>query len=144
MSRLDKYIRRLTTEWITHQKIIIGVDFDSTLSPYHSIDNMEDIQEVISVIKDAIITGAYVVIHTACNPDRYSEITNYCKSIGIVPDSINMTPIDLPYGKSGSKPYCNIFLDDRAGLLEAILILKTALYCVRGKLNITNLLQQQF
>jgi hypothetical protein len=56
----------------------------------------------------------------------------YCDKIGIKVDSINQTPIELPYGQKGSKPYCNHFLDDRAALPAALDILEEAMYKQRA------------
>jgi 3-phosphoglycerate kinase len=58
----NKYKERLFKEWLQHGKIIIAVDFDSTISPYHTIDNIEDIEKVIETIKNAKYTGAYITI----------------------------------------------------------------------------------
>jgi hypothetical protein len=49
-------------------------------------------------------------------------------------DGINKTPIDLPYGND-KKIYANVFIDDRAGLNEALNILEMAMYRVRGSRN---------
>ena len=49
---MKKYIDRLVNEWQSHGKIIIGVDFDSTISPYHTLDNQEDIDRTIKLLKD--------------------------------------------------------------------------------------------
>jgi hypothetical protein len=91
-----------------------------------------DFTKVISVLKVAKETGAYLVIFTACNPDRYEEIRRYCEERGLPIDAINETPIDLPYGKT-KKIYANIFIDDRAGLNESLEILEMACYRRRGK-----------
>jgi predicted HAD superfamily phosphohydrolase YqeG len=129
---MKKYIDRLVKEWQTHGKIIVGVDFDNTISPYHTLDNQEDIDRTIKILKDCQLVGCYTVIHTACNEDRHSEIMEYCNKIGIKVDSINQTPIELPYGNKGSKPYCNHFLDDRAALPAALDILEEAMYKQRS------------
>lgn len=129
---MKKYIDRLTQEWQLHGKIIIGVDFDNTISPYHTFDNQEDIDRAIKVVKECQNVGCYVVIHTACNEERHNDIKKYCSEIGIRVDSINQTPIDLPYGKAGSKPYCNHFLDDRAALPAALDILEEAMHMQRA------------
>jgi len=131
MENSNIYVQRLYKEWKQHGKIIVGVDYDSTLFPYHTIENQSDIERTISMVKTAYETGAYVVIFTASDPERHDEIRDYCKKIGVHIDSINVNPIDLPYGKTG-KIYANIFLDDRAGINEALDILETAMYMVRG------------
>lgn len=124
------YVERLEQEWNQHGKIIIAVDYDDTISPW-KMQNMQ-YDWVIDILKTAQQTGAYIVIFTACNPDRYDEIRDYCISKGLKVDSINENPISLPYGNN-KKIYANIFIDDRAGLHQAIQILQLAMYRVRGK-----------
>lgn len=128
------YRERLSGEWKTHGKIVIGVDFDSTISPYHTLDNQEDIDRAIKILKDCQLVGCYTVIHTACNPDRHGDILSYCEKIGLKVDTINETPSELPiqYGRAGSKPYCNIFIDDRAGLGQALDILEDCMILQRS------------
>jgi hypothetical protein len=130
--RLKIYVDRLFKEWSSYGKIIIGVDFDSTISPYHTLDNQDDIDRTIKLLRECKLTGCFIVIHTACREDRYDEIKRYCASINLHIDTINQTPIDLPYGKAGSKPYCNHFLDDRSCLPVALDILEQVLYMVRS------------
>ena len=133
--RLKIYVDRLFKEWSSYGKIIIGVDFDSTTSPYHTLDNQDDIDRTIKLLRECKLTGCFIVIHTACREDRYDDIKNYFKSINLEIDTINQTPIDLPYGKTGSKPYANHFLDDRSALPTSLDILEQVLYMVRGEQN---------
>jgi thiol-disulfide isomerase/thioredoxin len=123
------YLERLENEWRQHGKIIIACDYDDTISHWKLKDY--DPSRTIEILKIAKQTGAYIVIFTACNPLRYEEIKSYCASIGLEIDSINETPIDLPYGKD-KKIYANIFIDDRAGLNESLNILEFAMYRIRG------------
>jgi thiol-disulfide isomerase/thioredoxin len=123
------YLERLEEEWKLHGKIIIACDFDDTISPWKL--KGFDPKRTVEVLKIAKETGAYIVIFTACNPERYDEIRKYCSDSGLEIDAINETPIDLPYGKNG-KIYANIFIDDRAGLNEALNILEMAMYRIRG------------
>ena len=125
----NKYVDRLRKEWEQHGKIIIAVDYDDTISPWKW--TKEELQDTVTVIKEAQLVGAYVVIFTACAPDRYTEISEYTKSLGIRVDAINQNPIDMPYGNS-NKIYANIFLDDRGGLEEAKHILRTCIYLQRS------------
>lgn len=124
------YLNRLISEWEQHGKIIIACDFDDTISPWRMHNS--DFKRVIEILKVAKNTGAYVVIFTACKPERHEEITKYCKDNGLEIDGINKTPIDLPYGNN-AKIYANIFIDDRAGLNESLNILEMAMYTIRGK-----------
>ena len=125
-----KYVDRLESEWEEHGKIIIGLDFDDTISPWKIEDF--DYDSVIRTIKMAKETGAYVVIFTASKVERYPEIIEFCKSKDIEIDGINETPIELVYGNLG-KMFANIYIDDRAGLHEALEILTLAMYRIRGK-----------
>jgi hypothetical protein len=117
------FLDRLVDEWRKHGKIIIGCDFDDTISPW----KMErDFDAVIDLIKEAQKVGAYVVIFTASPVERYGYIKEYCldqKNLEIT--TINETPLDLEFGRHG-KIYANIFIDDRAGLIESLKILETA------------------
>lgn len=126
---MDKYTQRLVDEWNTHGKIVIGVDFDSTISPYHTMDNQEDITRAIKLLSDCQNVGCYTVIHTACNSDRHQDILDYCTKVGLRVDEINRTPKDLPieYGREGSKIYANVFIDDRAGFTQAMDMLEDAM-----------------
>lgn len=126
---MQQYINRLIQEWNQHGKIIIAVDWDDTLYPWKFINN--DFDRVWKLLLECQITGAYIVIFTACNPDRYLEILNVCNNRELEIASINKTPIELPYGNNGSKIYANIFLDDRAGLEQSLEILEKALYLRR-------------
>lgn len=131
-TRTDKYVERLVREWNQHSKIIIAVDFDSTLSYWPTIHNPEDIAKTIELIKNCQQTGCYTVIHTACSKERYSEIIDYCSKNGINVDSINQNPFPLPYGNDGGKIFYNHQLCDRSGLQESMDILEKALYQRRG------------
>lgn len=121
---LKKYVNRLFKEWVAHKKIIISVDYDDTIYPY-ALDNTKDLTRTIKAVKFAQKLGAYVVIFTASNNDRHSEIKSYCERIDLTIDSINKNPIELPYGNEG-KIYYNINLCDRSGLRESIKILTKA------------------
>lgn len=131
---MNKYVTRLVQEWEQHGKIIIGVDFDDTISPWKFKDkeDLEKLDRIIQILRIARETGAYIVIFTACNSDRYQEIQEYCEKVRLPIDCINKTPFDLPYGNNG-KIYANIFLDDRAGLDEALSMLEHCMYKIRGK-----------
>lgn len=119
------YLERLLKEWNKHDRIIIACDFDDTIRHW-SMTN--DFNHIIGVIKEAQLLGALLVINTASDVDaRRPLIEEYCKDNGLCVDSINENPIDLPYGKWG-KVYANIYLDDRAGLNEAINILEYATF----------------
>ncbi len=123
---MNIYTQRLVNEWRTHKKIVIALDFDSTIYPYHNLENQKDIDRTIQLVQLAHNVGAYIVIFTASVEERWEFIQQYCDSIKIPVSSINKNPIDLPFGNTG-KVYGNIFLDDRGGLTQALDILEGAI-----------------
>ncbi len=131
---MNKYVKRLVQEWIMHGKIIVATDFDDTISIWKQGFNKDDVQRTIELLKQVYLTGAHIVVFTACSDERYEDIRNHCRELGLNISSINKNPIDLPYGLNG-KVYANIFLDDRAGLSESLDILEKALYQYRGYLE---------
>lgn len=130
-----KFIQRLTNEWIKYGRIILGIDFDSTIFPWEvdgiALVDQEECNYVIEKIIRAQKMGAYITINTACNPDRFEEIRAYCSGRGLHVDSINSNPIDLPYGQHG-KVYANHYVDDRADLYGSLEILELAMHGVAG------------
>lgn len=131
---MSKYVERLFEEWQQHGKIIVSVDYDDTIFPWRKDWNSQDIERTIKLVQEAYHTGAYIVIFTASNPDRYEEIQKHCEDIKLPISAINKNPIDLPYGKNG-KIYYNINLCDRSGLIQALDILETAMYQYRSYLQ---------
>lgn len=128
-SRLQIYAERLAKEWHKHGHIIIGVDFDNTISPYPTLENKEDMERAIKLLLACQAIGCYIVIHTATVKERYDHIREYCNKIGLKIETINETPafLNIMFGKAGSKPYCNIFIDDRACLPHSLDILEYAM-----------------
>ena len=140
----DKYKQRLYDEWKTHGKIIIGVDYDDTVSPWKLFgEDSAALKDIRTVLRQAKETGAYITCYTACNTDRHTEIRDNFKKWGIELDSINENPIELPYGHN-AKPQCNIYLDDRAGIWEALGILQDVMWVIRGEKNTQNTIQNNF
>jgi hypothetical protein len=127
----NKYVKRLVQEWEQHGKIIIAVDFDDTISPW-KLQSQEECNKIIQKLITAKEIGAYISVFTACNTDRYPQIRKYCKDKGLNIDSININPINLPYGNQ-NKIYANIFIDDRAGLEQSLEYLEAAMYYIRSK-----------
>lgn len=129
---MNKYVKRLTDEWLRHGKIIIAVDFDDTISPW-KFHGEVDCEMVMKVLREASIVGSYIVVFTACRQDKHAGILEYCVNHNIRIDSINKSPIDLPYGND-NKIYANIFIDDRAGLDQALEILQQSINIIKQKI----------
>lgn len=126
----NRYCQRLIEEWKQYGKIIIAVDYDDTIRNW-KFNSQEICDKIIEVVKLAKEVGAYITVFTACAEDRYKEIETFCNIKGLVIDSINVNPIELPYGNQ-NKIYANIFIDDRAGIEEAVEILEFASYTIRS------------
>ena len=117
------FLDRLIKEWKKNEKIIIACDYDDTIKNWGLHLSC---QRAIDVIREAQAVGAYLTIWTASDyTEREGSIRSYCEANGLRIDSINKNPIDLPFGHHG-KIYANIFIDDRAGLNEALAILEYA------------------
>ena len=131
---MSRYKERLLHEWQQHGKIIIAVDFDDTLSPWalKTTEDLIQLDKTLNILKTAKQTGAYITIWSACDKERFDYIRTYCNDRGLIIDSINENPIPLPYGKD-KKIYANIYIDDRAGLLEALSMLEEVMYKIRGE-----------
>lgn len=115
-------VDRLYQEYKKHPKLIIACDHDDTVFDFHK--KGLDYSIAINVIKACKELGFYIVVFTGTHIDGWDEIIRYwTKEIGIVPDSINKNPIDMPFGNHG-KIYFNILLDDRAGLGHSIEVLE--------------------
>jgi hypothetical protein len=126
---MERPISRLVREWREYKKILLAVDFDDTLSPWKFDDF--DYKEVFKLVLEAKELGAYIVIFSACKPDRYDYIRNYCRETGgFEIDGINENVIELPYGNE-RKIYYNHLLDDRAGLMQAMAILSIAMMRIK-------------
>lgn len=134
MITIQQQVDRLLNEWKKHGKILISVDYDDTIYPY-LVATKRDCIQVIELLQKAKSTGAYIIIFTACNPDRHDDIKKHCEANGLQIDGINITPIDVPFGKPGSKIYYNINICDRSGINEAYEVLYQALYKYRGYLE---------
>jgi len=130
-----RYVDRLEREWRKHGKIIIACDFDDTVHPW-GIDDFE-FQRVIDLIIKAQSIGAHFVIFTAGKTSRFEYMTKYLTEKGIRVDSVNKNPIELPFGNH-SKVYANIFLDDRAGLMESLSILNLTIQRIQANPILSN------
>lgn len=96
-----------------HGTLYIGVDFDDTIRDFQT---GEPINQVVTAIRECNRFGLKVCLYTAREARDLVYALDYCKGIGIVIDYVNYSPL-MPHVR---KPLFNIFLDDRAGLKEAL------------------------
>lgn len=130
-SRSSECISRLVLEWVKYDRIIIAVDKDSTIFDYHK--NGDTYNDVISLINDCRDMGAFIIINTAVEDSKLDEVKYQLESIGIQYDLINENAPFVPFNTR--KIYYNILLDDRAGLGEAMEILRTTVMIIRSLRN---------
>lgn len=115
-------VERLLKEYKKHGKLIIAVDFDSTVYDYYSDGG--DFPRAWKIIKECKDAGCLIVCFTASDVKRWEKIKQHFLNNGVELDSINENPVKgLPFGHWG-KIYYNILLDDRAGLGQALDILE--------------------
>ena len=117
----DYYIQKLFNDWINHGRIIICIDYDQTILPYQQFEK-EICPIVVSTVKEAQKLGATLVLFTCRNGEMLEKAKTYCNSINLSFDQIN--PIDPFLPEYSHKPYCNIMLDDKAGLPYSLFILQ--------------------
>jgi hypothetical protein len=103
---------RLLNECLEHGGLIVAFDFDNTIYDYHK--KGDDYSEVIKLLKDCCKLGFTMVLFTAELDEKNIEMKKqYCEELGIKVDYVNESPVM----NGSAKPYYNILLDDRAGLL---------------------------
>jgi len=120
----DNCVRRLYAEYTKHKSLIVGFDFDDTVFDFHRAGHTFD--EVIEQLRRAKMLGCYLIIITG-NPNT-ELIRTYCAEQNIPYDAINEhAPFLIDTAR---KIYCNIMLDDRAGLPSSYAILKRVLDAV--------------
>lgn len=128
-------VEELLLQYQKHNTLIIAVDFDDTI--YDLYKAGKDFTPIYDILKRAKAVGCSIMIFTARNKASFYEITEHCNDIGLEYDKINEDVITLDYGYS-RKPYYNVFLDDKAGLLEAYTILKAAIEVIEKQVKEKN------
>ncbi len=133
---------RLVAEWVKHGSLIIALDFDDTVCPWSMRDSNSLVlqQQVMQLVRECQEQGAKVVPWTCSDESRYPFIATYLRENGIDPMPINENIPGLLFGKS-RKIYANVYLDDRAGLKEAMHALSEALKLMRSKATSSTIIQ---
>lgn len=121
---------RLMEDYRNHGKLIVAVDFDSTIYPYHVDDDCSYVQDLVRRLKPY----SHIIIFTASPESRFDFITEYCKDNDIPFDYVNEN-VDAMKHNEGRKIYYNIILDDRGGLHECCGLLEAFLKEVEEENN---------
>ena len=104
-----------------HGKIIVGVDFDDTIFPLRDNkyirERAEDLVDLLGELREYITLCLWTVADEQSLVYKIALMDEW----GIKPDYVNSSPVSY---EEVRKPYFNLVLDDKAGLNEAIEILK--------------------
>ena len=115
---MDRFLKpnsgyyRLWSEYHRHNGLIVACDFDNTLYDYHQTGESFDM--VRQLIRDLYALNCYIIIWTG-NKDE-SFVTSFLDSVNVPFHSINKdAPMQKKYGR---KINADVFVDDRAGLIQ--------------------------
>ena len=120
-------IERLVIDYVRHGQLIIAYDYDSTVFDYHRRGDTFDM--VIKLLKECKPYAKFIV-YTHSNDDRHDEIKAYLDEHEIPWDTVN-EGIVFANGKKEGKLFFSHFLDDRAGLRSAYLVLDKAMDIIK-------------
>ena len=104
---------RLIEHYKKHDRVIIAYDVDDTVRPYYS-GSCEKVKSVLRAAAQYL--NCYFIVYT-CNPNT-DKIKKFLDNEELPYDSINENAPFAP--KVNGKLFYNIFLDDKAGLREAV------------------------
>ena len=123
MFTIQSHVDKLYLTWIKFGNIKILVDFDDTLKPFNTA-TPEFCDEIIETLKECQKYGAEISLYTCRDGRQLHDALDYCEQRDLFFDKIN--PIYPFQPHMSTKPYCNILLDDKAGLEQAFETLKIA------------------
>jgi len=128
---------KIVQDWLKYDRLIIGIDYDSTIFPYleHEGEHCEDVCQLVRDLKE--ICGTYNILWTA---NKYPQkCLNWCEKNHIVIDAVNENApeaIDYflreGYSEPPRKLFFNVLLDNIAGLSQTYNELKTLIELVRS------------
>lgn len=103
---------RLKREFLEHGKLIFCLDFDDTIFDFHK--KGRTYENVVSLIH-RWENYSEVIIFTGNGEENYDFIRNYLDEHEIKYKGINC---DSSVHVKGRKTYANVYIDDRAGLIQ--------------------------
>lgn len=103
---------RLEEEYKKYGKLIFCVDYDDTLYDFHKKGHTYD--DIVQLLK-RWESYSEVIIFTGNGEEKYPEIERHLNEHGIKYKGINC---DSSIAVNGRKVYANVYIDDRAGLLQ--------------------------
>ena len=122
-------IWRLVSDYMRHKQLIIAYDYDNTVFDYHN--KGYEFNMVIELLRQCKPYAKFIV-YTHSNEDRHPYIKEYLDGNDIPYDTIN-EGIVWANGKEEGKLFYSHFLDDRAGLRSAYIVLDKAIQIISQK-----------
>lgn len=117
---------RLVEEYKKYGKLIFCVDYDDTLYDFHKKGRTYD--DMFNLLK-RWEKYSEVIILTGNGEDKYDEISKYLVEHGLKFKGINC---DSSVKVLGRKAYANVYIDDRAGLIQVYNELLTLIEQIEG------------
>ena len=101
---------------------IIAVDFDGTLCFSNWPDLGEPNVKLITYLKEERAAGSKIILWTCRAGKALADATDWCHSQGLSFDAINdnLPEIIEKYGNNSRKITCDVYIDDRNMLIDAI------------------------
>jgi len=122
-------IERLVLDYVKYGKLIIAYDYDSTVFDFHR--RGDTFTKVIGLLRECR-PYAKLIVYTHSDDVRHGEIIEYLDKHDIPWDTINEGIVWVNSKREGKLFYSH-FLDDRAGLRSAYLILDKAIDIIKQK-----------
>lgn len=120
------FYERLRQDYLVHHSLFVAYDYDNTVYDYHN--QGIDYADIITLLRVCKELGFTLILFTGNEGEKLERIKEDLKKRDIPFDLINENPL-MPT----RKPYYNILLDDRAGLMEAYVHLKKLTDEIRNK-----------
>lgn len=120
------FYERLRKDYLEHGSLFVAFDYDNTVFDYHNLGIKYD--KIIDLLRECKSLGFTLILFTGNEGDKLQVIKEDLRNRDIPFDLINENPL-----MKTRKPYYNILLDDRAGLLEAYQNLKKLTNELRNK-----------
>lgn len=122
----NNQIKKLEAQLLIHGKLIVAFDWDDTLFNTSNTTSIPEIKVARSLLELCNELGHIVILHTCRGEDHIKSLLNTL-DFNLEYDHFNTSPVDNSDVGNGTKPYANIYLDDKAGLWQSIYVLRHVL-----------------
>ena len=120
------YYERLQSDYLKHGSLFVAFDYDNTVYDFHQ--KGIDYSAIIDLLRQCKALGFTMILFTGNEDEKLDAIKADLINRKIPFDWVNENPL-----MNTRKPYYNILLDDRAGLIEAFNLLKRLVEWIKSK-----------